>query len=200
MVNIAVLCSGSGTNLQAIVDAVKAKRLSVNIALVVSDNKSAFALVRAKGAGIETLFIDPKEFKGRESYDKEVVKHLKKRKVELVVLAGFMRIISPYFVNEYRNRIMNIHPAILPAFKGGHAIKDALEHGAKVTGATVHFIDERVDNGPIILQRTVDVREDDTEESLLERVHRVEHEIYPLAIKLFAEGKLKIEGRRVAII
>jgi len=194
-VNIAVLCSGSGTNLQAIIDSVQSGYINANIALVVSDNSSAFAITRAKSANIETLVLNPKDFKTREAFDKEVVKNLKKKNVGLVVLAGFMRLLSPYFIKEYKNKIMNIHPALLPAFKGTHGIKDALVYGVKVTGPTVHFVDDKLDNGPIILQRAIEVKDDDTEESLLERVHKEEHKIYPEAIRLFVEGRLKIEGR-----
>ncbi len=142
---IAVLCSGSGTNLQAIIDSVKSGYIPANIALVVSDNKKAYALERAKKSGIETLVLNPKDFKSREDFDKEIIKNLKKKNVELVVLAGFMRLLSRHFIEEYRNRIMNIHPALLPAFKGTRGIKDALECGAKVTGPTVHFVDEELD-------------------------------------------------------
>ncbi len=198
--NIAVLCSGNGTNLQAIIDAVKSGYIPARIALVVSDNKDAFALERARKAGIETLVLDPKEFKTREAFDKEITKNLKRRDVGLVVLAGFMRLMSPRFIDEYRNKIINIHPALLPAFKGTHGIKDALEYGARITGPTVHFVDEKLDHGPIILQRAVEVKDDDTEETLLERVHKEEHKIYPEVIKLFVEGRLKMEGRRVKIL
>jgi phosphoribosylglycinamide formyltransferase-1 len=198
--NIAVFCSGSGTNLQAIIDSCKSGYISADIALVVSDKKTAFALVRAKAAGIETLLVDPKDFSSRDEFDREVVSRLKKKKVSLVVLAGYMRLLSDHFIKEYRNRIINIHPALLPSFKGTHGIKDALEYGVKITGATVHFVDEKLDNGPVILQKAVEVRDDDTEESLLERVHKEEHKIYPEAIRLFVEGKLKVEGRRVKII
>ena len=197
--NIAVLCSGSGTNLQAIIDSVKSGYIPAKIALVVSDNKDAFALERARKAGIETLVLDKKAFKTREDFDKEIIKNLKKRNVELVVLAGFMRLISPHFIKEFKNRIMNIHPALLPSFKGTCGIKDALEYGVKVTGPTVHFVDEKLDNGPIILQKAIEVKDNDTEDTLLERVHKEEHKIYPEAIKLFVEGKLKIEGRKVRI-
>jgi phosphoribosylglycinamide formyltransferase-1 len=198
-VNIAVLCSGSGTNLQAIIDSVKSGYIPAKIAFVVSDNKDAFALKRAQEAGIETLILNKKDFKTREDFDKEIIKNLKKKNVELVVLAGFMRLISPHFIKEYRNRIVNIHPALLPAFKGTQGIKDALEYGAKVTGPTVHFVDEKLDNGPIILQKAVEIKDGDTESALLERVHKEEHKIYPEAIKLFVEGRLKIEGRRVVV-
>ena len=197
--NIAVLCSGSGTNLQAIIDAVKKGAIPAKIAVVISDNKEAFALERARRAGIETLVLDKKAFKAREDFDREVIKALKKKDVGLVVLAGFMRLLSPHFIKEYKDRIINIHPALLPSFKGTHGIKDALEYGVKETGVTVHFVDEKLDHGPIILQRSVEVKEGDTEETLLGRVHAEEHRIYPEAIKLFVEGRLKIEGRKVII-
>lgn len=197
--NIAILCSGSGTNLQAIIDKVKSGYIPARIAFVLSDKADAFALERAKSAGIETVVLNKKDYKASEDFDKEVVKNLKNKNVELIVLAGFMRLLSPYFIKEYKNKIMNIHPALLPSFKGTHGIKDALEYGVKVTGPTVHFVDEHLDNGPIILQRCVEIKGDDTESTLLERVHKEEHKIYPEAVKLFAEGRLKIEGRRVVI-
>jgi len=197
--NIAVLCSGNGTNLQAIIDNINKGYIPARIAFVLSDEKKAFALERARKAGIETVILDKKEYKTREDFDKEIVERLKKRDVKLVVLAGFMRLLSPYFIREYRNRIINIHPALLPSFKGSHGVKDALDHGAKVTGVTVHFVDENLDNGPIILQKAVEIRADDTEETLLERLHKEEHKAYPEAIKLFVEGKIKIEGRKVTI-
>jgi phosphoribosylglycinamide formyltransferase-1 len=200
LINIAVLVSGNGTNLQAIIDSVNGGHIPARIELVLSDEKNAFALERAKSAGIETVTLDKKDYKEREDFDREIVKRLKKKNVELVVLAGFMRLLSPYFIKEYRNRIINVHPALLPSFKGPHGIKDAIDHGVKVTGVTVHFVDEHLDNGPIILQRAVEIKEGDTEETLLERVHKEEHRIYPEAIKLFVEGKIKIEGRRVRVI
>lgn len=194
---IAVLCSGGGTNLQAIIDRVRSGYIPANIALVISDRKDAFALERAKKAGIDTLVLNKKDFKTREDFDREVVKSLKQRDVGLVVLAGFMRLLSPYFIREYKDRIINIHPALLPSFKGTSGVKDALEHGVKVTGPTVHFVDEELDNGAIILQKAIEIKEGDTEESLLERVHAAEHEIYPEAIKLFVEGRLRVVGRKV---
>ena len=197
--NIAVFCSGRGTNLQAIIDEMKSGRIRAKIALVVSDEKNAFAITRAKEAGIETLVLDPKKFKTREDFDKEAIKHLKKRDVGLVVLAGYMRLLSGHFVKEYKDRIMNIHPALLPSFKGVHGVKDALEYGAKVTGATVHFVDEKLDHGPIIMQSAVEVKDDDTEETLLDRNHKEEYKIYPEAIRLFVEGRIVVEGRRVRI-
>lgn len=197
--NIAVFCSGSGTNLQAIIDNVASGYIPAKIAVVVSDNPGAFALTRARKAGIDTLALDKKNFASREDFDRAVIKELKAKNVGLVVLAGFMRLLSPYFIGEYRGRIVNIHPALLPSFKGAHGVKDAIEHGAKVTGVTVHFVDEKLDNGPIISQAEVRIKEDDTEESLLARVHKEEHRLYPEAIKLFVEGRLKIEGRKVRI-
>ena len=197
MISIAVLCSGSGTNLQAIIDNVKSGYIPAKIVLVVSDKKEAFALERANKAGIETIALDKKDYKSREDFDKELIKHLKKRDIGLVVLAGFMRLLSGHFIKEYKNKIINIHPALLPSFKGTQGVKDALDNGVKVTGVTIHFVDEHLDNGPIILQKCVDIKDDDTEESLLKRVHKEEHKIYPEAIKLFVEGKLKVEGRKV---
>jgi len=195
--NIAVLCSGNGTNLQAIIDAVKAGKIPARIALVAGDRKDAFAFERARTAGIETLFVDPREHAWRENFDKVLVRALHATNADLVVLAGFMRLLSPYFIGEFRGRIMNIHPALLPAFKGTHGIRDALAYGVKVTGVTVHFVDEELDHGPVILQQAVAVRDDDTEAALLERLHAEEHKLYPEAIRLFVEGKLKVQGRRV---
>ena len=198
--NIAVFASGNGTNLQAIIEAISSGDIKkCNIALLVSNNKDAHALTRAKGAKIETFVLSHKDFPSREDYDKEIIKELKKRNVELVVLAGFMRLISSYFANEYRNRIMNIHPALLPAFKGTHGIKDTFEYGVKMTGVTVHFVDDELDHGPIILQESVPVREGDTLKSLDEKIHKTEHKLYPKAIGLFIEGKLKVEDRKVRI-
>jgi len=197
--NIAVFVSGNGTNLQAIIDAVSSGSIKVKVALVVSDNKDAYALERAKKAGIETFVLAPDGFKAREDYDMEVVKELKKRNIELVVLAGFMRLVSSYFVKEYKNRILNIHPALLPSFKGTQGIKDAFESGAKKTGITVHFVDEKLDHGPIILQEAVKIEKNDTLDTLEKKIHKIEHKLYPEAISLFVEGKLKVEGRKVII-
>ena len=183
MKNIAVFASGNGTNLQAIIDNIASGRLKARLVLVVSDKSSAFALKRAKKAGIKTLFVDPKKFDSKQAYEKFIRGHLKKNKVHLIVLAGFMRILSPFFIKKYRHKILNIHPALLPAFKGGCAIKDAFNYGAKVTGVTVHFVDEKVDHGPIILQEAVSVRERETLISLEDRIHQVEHRIYTEAIR-----------------
>lgn len=199
MKNIAVFCSGNGTNLQAIIDAVKSGYIKANLALVVCDNPDAHALERAKKAGIETFLLMKKNFKTREDYDREIMGKLEEKGIDLIVLAGFMRLLNSHFVNKYKNKILNIHPALLPSFKGTQGVKDALEYGVKVTGPTVHFVDKDLDSGPIIIQEPIEVKDDDTEETLAERIHEKEHIIYPKAIKLFIEGKLKIEGRRVVI-
>ncbi len=195
--NIAVFVSGNGTNLQAIIDAVSRGEIKAEIALVVSDNKDAYALERAKRSGIKTFTLSPKGFKKREDYDKEIIKELKKHNVELVVLAGSMRLISSHFIKQYKNKIINIHPALLPSFKGTCGIKDAYFYGVKRTGVTIHFVDEDLDHGPIILQETLSIDENDTLEALEEKIHKIEHKLYPEAIRLFVEGKLKVEGRKV---
>lgn len=200
MKNIAVFCSGNGTNLQAIINAVKRGFIKANLALMVCDTPEAYALVRAKKAGIEAFLLTKQGFKTRQDYDKEVIKKLERKRIDLVVLAGFMRLMSPYFVDKYRNRILNIHPALLPSFKGTQGIKDALNYGVKVTGPTVHFVDEGLDSGPIVIQEAIKIRDDDTEETLAKRIHKKEHIIYPKAIKWFVEGRLKIEGGRVRLI
>lgn len=200
---IGVLVSGRGTNLQAIIDATERKEIRAKVAVVISNIRNAYALKRAEKHNIPAIFIDHRKFPDRESFERTLVKELKKYKVNLVLLAGFMRILSPYFIREYKNRIMNIHPALLPAFKGlygGKVHKAVLESGAKFSGPTVHFVTEDVDGGPIILQKVVPVYDDDTPESLAKRVLEKEHEVYPEAVKLFAENRLKIEGKRVKIL
>lgn len=196
MKNIAVFASGSGTNLQAIIDNIAAGTLKANLALVVSDKRKAFALERARKAGIKTLFADPKKFETKEDYEKYIIGYLKDENVELIVLAGFMRIVGPALIKKYKNRILNIHPALLPAFKGGCAIKDAFQYGVKVTGVTVHVVDEKVDHGPIILQEPVSVLDSESVKELEERIHRVEHKIYSQAIQKALSGRLVIKGRK----
>jgi len=193
------LVSGRGTNLQAIIEAVEEGKIAGEIKVVMSDNPDAYALKRAQQYHIDTRYIHFKEFKNREDYDKEIIKILKEKKIELVALAGYMRILSPYFIRTYKNKIINIHPALLPSFPGLHAQRQTLEYGAKVSGCTVHFVDEGVDSGPIILQKAVEVSDDDTEESLAEKILKEEHQIYPRAIQLFSESRLMIKGRRVFI-
>ncbi len=196
---IAVLCSGQGTNLQAIIQAVRSRRLKARIALVVSDNPMAYALERARAAKIPVVVIDPRRYPTREAFDRTLARMLEKAKVKLVVLAGFMRILSPWFVRRYQRRILNIHPALLPAFPGSRGVRDALAHGVKITGVTVHLVDEKVDHGPIVLQAPVPVLDTDTEERLLQRVHRVEHRLYPEAIRQVLSGRVRIAGRKLII-
>ncbi len=194
---VGVLVSGRGSNLQAIIDASEAGRIDAVVAIVISDVADAFALQRARTHGIEAAFVDSRLFKTRESFNSAIINLLRKREVDLVCLAGFMRLLSPHFVHEFRNRIMNIHPALLPAFPGLHAQRKALQHGTKFSGCTVHFVDEGTDTGPIIIQAAVPVLDDDTEETLSARILAYEHKIYPRAIQLFAEGRLEVRNRRV---
>jgi phosphoribosylglycinamide formyltransferase 1 len=197
---IAVLASTHGTDMQAIIDEIEAGKIDAEISCVIS-NRQCYALERARQHKIEAIFIDPKN-KTREEFDRLVVKELEKRKIDLVLLIGYMRIISDYFVGRYKNRIMNIHPSLLPAFAGGmdkDVHKTVLDFGAKVTGCTLHFVNETVDGGPIIFQKTVDISDSDTPESLKEKVQRAEQEVLLRAVRLFKEGKIKTEGSKVKI-
>jgi phosphoribosylglycinamide formyltransferase-1 len=196
---IGVLASGRGSNLQAIIDSIEAGKLDCRLMVVVSDRQDAQALERAKKHGAEAVFLDPKGYGTREAFDQAVLDVLAQHRVELVCLAGYMRVLSPQFVRALPGRIMNIHPALLPAFPGLHAQRQALRHGVKVSGATVHFVDEGVDTGPIICQAALPVREDDTEETLSARILEHEHRLYPRAIQLYALGRLSILGRRVLV-
>lgn len=197
---IGALASGGGTNLQAIIDRCQDATLDAEIALVLSNNPGAGALARAGSAGIPAVAIDHRQFENREDYDHAVVAALREAGVELVVLAGFMRLISDVFLEAFPGRIMNIHPALLPAFPGLHVQRKALEYGARFAGCTVHFVDGGVDTGPIIIQAVVPVLDDDDEETLSARILQQEHRIYPRAIQLFAENRLRVEGRRVRIL
>jgi phosphoribosylglycinamide formyltransferase-1 len=198
-VPIGVLISGGGTNLQAIIDAIEAKRLDATIELVISNKADAYGLSRARKHGIATEVLDHKKFPSRESYDQAIVDLLRVRGVELVALAGFMRLLSPVFVKAYSNRIMNIHPALLPSFPGLQVQKKAVEHGVRFSGCTVHFVNEECDEGPIIIQAVVPVYADDNAETLAARILKEEHRIYPRAIQLYAEGRLRVEGRKVIV-
>lgn len=200
MTNIAVLVSGRGSNLQAIIDSIEEGDLEARISVVISDARDAYALLRAKKHGIEAVFVDPEKYSSKELYEKEVLKTLEKHNAELVLLAGYMRILGKTLLSAYKNRILNIHPALLPAFPGLHAQKQAFEQGVKVAGCTVHFVDEKLDGGPIIMQSCVEVKEDDTDKSLADRILEQEHKIYPEAVKLFVENRLSIEGRKVKIL
>jgi phosphoribosylglycinamide formyltransferase-1 len=202
-VRIGVLASGRGSNLQAIIDAIEAGTLDARIVLVLSNKKDAAALERARKHGLTDVFLDPKPFAGqpdsREAYDRAVLDVLRKHDVELVLLAGYMKIVTPVLVKAYENRMMNIHPSLLPSFPGLDAQKKALEYGVKLSGCTVHFVTEGVDEGPIIIQAAVPIVEGDTAETLAARILVEEHKIYPKAVQLYAEGRLKVDGRIVRI-
>ena len=194
---IGVLLSGRGSNLEALAESVAAGRIpNAEIALVVSNREGAAGIERAKARGIETRVIPSKGLQ-REEHDRMVVAALQEKGVELVCLAGYMRLLSPLFVRAFPGKILNVHPSLLPAFPGLEAQRQALEHGAKVSGCTVHFVDENLDAGPIIIQATVAIRDDDTAESLSERILREEHRIYSEAVKIVLSGKFRIDGRRV---
>ncbi len=199
MVVVGALVSGAGTNLQAIIDRVAAGRLDCELRVVVSNRPGAAALARATAAGIPTRVVDHRRFAAREDFDRALVGVLREAHVDLVVLAGFDRLITPVLLDAFPLRIMNIHPALLPAFPGLHAQRQALDYGVKIAGASVHFVDRETDHGPLIVQGAVAVAPDESEETLRDRVLAVEHEIYPTAIQLFAEGRLRVEGRRVVI-
>lgn len=195
--NIAVLASGQGTNFEAIASAIEKKHIKADLKLLITDKENAPVRIRAKKRGIKDIFIDYRNFKSREEFDREAVKNLKKEKINLVLLAGYMRILTPVFVKSFRHKILNIHPAILPAFRGTQAIERAFNYGSKVTGVTVHFVDEKVDHGPIILQEIVEIKPQMRLEELEIEIHKLEHRLYPLAVKLVVEKKLKIRKRRV---
>lgn len=197
MTKIAVLLSGRGSNFIAINESVKKGTINAEIVAVISDKQDAKGLDYAKENGLNSFFVNPTEYNNREDFDKAVIKILQDKSVELVCLAGFMRLISPYFVETFRNRIINIHPTLLPSFPGLHVHEKAIEYGVKFSGCTVHFVDEKTDNGPIIMQAVVPVLDDDNADTLAERILKEEHKIYSEAIQLFCDNKLKIQGRRV---
>jgi phosphoribosylglycinamide formyltransferase-1 len=204
LLHLGILISGRGSNMESILKAIKKQKIPINPAVVISNRPNAKGLAIAKKLGVQTEIIDSVNYKGkRQQYDKKIISILRKYKVTptngLVCLAGFMRIISPYFIKEYKNRILNIHPALLPAFSGLDAQKQAIEFGAKFSGCTVHFVDEGVDTGPIILQEIVKVSSKDTEKTLSKKILVKEHEIYPKAVELFAKKKISIRGRKVKI-
>ncbi|MGH7313623.1 MAG: phosphoribosylglycinamide formyltransferase [Candidatus Rokuibacteriota bacterium] len=196
-VRVAVLASGRGSNLEAILEATRHPDFPARVVLVVSDRERARALERATAHGVPNVFLNAKDFGEREAYDAALSRLLEESRVGLVCLAGFMRILGRAFIRAWLGRIMNIHPSLLPAFPGLHPQRQAVDHGVKIAGATVHFVDEGVDTGPIILQSSVPVEPDDTEETLAARVLAEEHRLYPQAVRLFAEGRLRIVGRRV---
>ena len=197
---LGILCSGRGSNLASIIEAIERGEIRAEIAVVISDKIDAYALERARKKGIPSIAVVYRDYPERADFERALIAELRAHDVTLVVLAGFMRILSPVFVHAYTGRILNIHPALLPSFPGAHAHRDALAYGVKVSGCTVHFVDEGMDSGPIILQAAVPVMEGDTEETLAERVLSQEHRIFPEAIKLYVEGRLHTDGRKVHIL
>ncbi len=203
-VKIGVLISGGGTNLQSLIDNIDEGKVNGEIKLVISNRKEAYGIIRAEKAGIETLYINRKEFQREEEYNKRIIEEFIKRDIDLVVLAGYLKVLSKEFIEKYRGRIINIHPSLIPSFCGkgcyGEKVHEmVLEYGVKLTGATVHFVDEGTDTGPIIIQRAVEVKDDDTVDTLKTRVLEVEHQLLPEAVRLFCEDRLSIEGRKVII-
>lgn len=202
---LGVLVSGGGSNLQSIIDHCNSGYLPAEVVIVISSKEGVYALERAKRHNILSAVVSPKKFPTRKAYEDEMIKLLKSCNVDIIVLAGYLKVLSPYFVSTFQGKIMNIHPSLIPAFCGegyyGEKVHQAaLDYGVKITGVTVHFVDEGADTGPIILQRAVPVMDGDTPETLAKRVLKEEHKIYPEAIKLFAEGRLQIDGRKVKII
>jgi len=196
---LGVLISGRGSNLQAILDAIAEGRLDARVGVVVSNQADAQGLERAEKAGVPTAVVSHKDYDSREAFDEAVLAQLKNHDVDIVCLAGFMRILSSVLVRAFPSRILNIHPSLLPAFLGLHAQRQAVEHGAKVSGCTVHLVDEELDHGPILLQVSVPVEERDSEESLSARILEQEHKLYPVAIQLIVDGKVRVDGRRAVI-
>ncbi len=194
---LAVLVSGQGTNLQAIIDQIEQGTLAAEIPIVISNVKEAFALERAKNHGIKPVFLAPKSYSGKEEFERALIDLLQAEAVDLVCLAGFMRILGKTFINSFAGKIINIHPSLLPAFPGLHPQRQALEHGVKFSGCTVHFVDESIDSGPIILQSVVPVYDSDDEEALSGRILEQEHIIYPRAIQLMVENRLTVSERKV---
>ncbi len=204
ILKLGVLVSGNGTNLQAIIDKSEIGEIPAKVVVVISNTEEAYALHRAKRHAIPAFVVKPKDFPDKRSYEQKMIEILEDYDVGLIVLAGFMKILSPHFIETFRNKIINIHPSLIPAFCGkefyGMKVHRAvIDYGVKLTGATVHFVDENVDSGPIILQKAVEVEDDDTAETVALKVHQIEHQILPEAIRLFAEGRLRIVGRRVLI-
>jgi phosphoribosylglycinamide formyltransferase-1 len=197
---VAIFLSGRGSNFEAIYRSSRLPTSNFEIVMVISDKKDARGLETAKEYGLSAIYISPKRFKSKKEYEVVLVKHLREKEVDLVCLAGYMRIVGVELREAFKNRIINIHPALLPSFPGLHAQRQAFEYGVKITGCTVHFIDSGVDTGPVILQESVNVLEDDDEESLSKRILAVEHRIYSQAIRMFFENRLKLRGRKVIIL
>jgi len=199
LLSIGVLASGRGSNFQSIIDSIESGYLKAEIVLLITDNPNAYAIERARKHGIETLVLVPKQYGSRNEYYRTVARELKVREVGLVILAGFMRIVEKALIDAFRYRMMNIHPALLPSFPGLHGQGQAVDYGVKISGCTVHFVDEGMDTGPVIIQAAVPAVFEDTEDTLSERILKLEHMIFPLAIRLFAENRLEVIGRKVKI-
>ena len=197
---LGILISGSGTNMENMALEIEERGLLARITVVISDVENAYGLVRAEKHGLKTVFVDPDSYPDRAAYDAELVRILKENDADLVLLAGYMRLVGPGFVEAFRNRIMNIHPALLPSFPGTSGVADALAYGVKVTRVTVHFVDEGLDTGPIVAQDAVPILPGDDQETLHQRIHEVEYRLYPQAIRLFCEGRLRVEGRHAHIL
>ena len=200
MKKIAVLLSGGGSNLQSIIDSIESGDIAVKIGVIISNKEDAYGLTRAANHGIPSEFINHKDYDGRESFEKKLIEILEGYGIELVVLAGFMRVLTPLFVNHFHHRIINIHPAILPSFPGTQGQKQAFDYGVRFSGCSTHFVDEGTDTGPIILQAIVPVLPDDTIETLGARILKEEHRIFPESLRLWSQGRLVIEGRKVRIL
>ena len=196
---VAVFASGNGSNFQALADAAREGRLGAEIRLVVCDRPDAAVVKRAEAAGIPTYVFRPRDYPSREAYEREILAELERLGIGLVVLAGYMRILTRVLVDAYAGRMINIHPSLLPAFPGMNAVRQALDYGVKVTGVTVHFVDSGVDSGPIIAQEALAVEERDTEETLAERIHRIEHRLLPEVVRKIADGRVRLDGRRVFV-
>lgn len=199
LLTLGVLASGRGSNLQSIIDACKSGQINGEVKVVISDKENAYALERARNHDIAAYYVNPKEYSNKGDYEEKIVQLLRQHNVQLVCLAGYMRLVGQTVLNAFPMKIMNIHPALLPAFPGLHAQLQALGYGVKVSGCTVHFVDEGMDTGPIILQAVVPVLDDDTEATLAARILEQEHRIYPQAVELFADGRIQVQGRKVVI-
>lgn len=199
MKNIAVFASGRGSNFSAIHAAIKKGKLKANLMLLVCDNPKAGVIRRAKKAQVKIALIPREDYEKRSDFEAKIIQELKLHHIDLIVLAGFMRLLSSEFVHKFKGRILNIHPSLLPSFKGTQGIKDAYDYGVKVTGVTVHFVDEKLDHGPIILQEPIKIEAKDNLMTLERKIHRLEHKIYPQAIRLYLEGRLFLRGRKVKI-
>ncbi len=200
MKNLAVFASGHGSNLEALINSIVPLNIKGQIKLVFSDDHQAYALQRAKNHGIDIFSFSPAEFPNRKEYDKKLLSIIIEKKIDLVILAGYMLLLGEDFISAYKNKIINIHPSLLPSFKGLHGIKDAYDYGVKVTGVSIHFVDKDLDNGPIIMQKAMTIEPDMSLAEIEAKIHKIEHELYPKAVKFFCDEKLKIEGRKVILV